>query len=154
MLGVPNSRNLNLIFRKKELMNERSHSLKKIRPVIATARISDAMSIEEYFQNKTLRPVLKLQNPLLLDVFKNYIKKHKNSYYSLSIEKRFVYIENAIQKDIKFRNSLKGMIIGQFTVEEYQDYIQNSSALNKRMMNMVVERLKNQIQFFENEALV
>ncbi|QXP53314.1 glyoxalase [Cellulophaga sp. HaHa_2_95] len=135
-------------------MNERSHSLKKIRPVIATARISDAMSIEEYFQNKTLRPVLKLQNPLLLDVFKNYIKKHKNSYYSLSIEKRFVYIENAIQKDIKFRNSLKGMIIGQFTVEEYQDYIQNSSALNKRMMNMVVERLKNQIQFFENEALV
>ncbi|AIZ43103.1 hypothetical protein [Cellulophaga baltica] len=135
-------------------MNERSHSLKKIRPVIATARISDTMSIEEYFQNKTLRPVLKLQNPLLLDVFKNYIKKHKNSYYSLSIEKRFVYIENAIQKDIKFRNSLKGMIIGQFTVEEYQDYIQNSSALNKRMMNMVVERLKNQIQFFENEALV
>ena len=135
-------------------MNERSHSLKKIRPVIATARISDTMSIEEYFQNKTLRPVLKLQNPLLLDVFKNYIKKHKNSYYSLSIEKRFVFIENAIQKDIKFRNSLKGMIIGQFTVEEYQDYIQNSSALNKRMMNMVVERLKNQIQFFENEALV
>jgi hypothetical protein len=135
-------------------MNERSHSLKKIRPIIATARISDTMSIEEYFQNKTLRPVLKLQNPLLLDVFKNYIKKHKNSYYSLSIEKRFVYIENAIQKDIKFRNSLKGMIIGQFTVEEYQDYIQNSSALNKRMMNMVVERLKNQIQFFENEALV
>ncbi|AIY14729.1 MULTISPECIES: hypothetical protein [Cellulophaga] len=135
-------------------MNERSHSLKKIRPVIATARISDTMSIEEYFQNKTLRPVLKLQNPLLLDVFKNYIKKHKNSYYSLSIEKRFLYIENAIQKDIKFRNSLKGMIIGQFTVEEYQDYIQNSSALNKRMMNMVVERLKNQIQFFENEALV
>ncbi|WP_158979108.1 glyoxalase [Cellulophaga sp. L1A9] len=135
-------------------MNERSHSLTKIRPEIATARISDTMSVEEYFQNKTLRPVLKLQNPLLLDVFKNYIKKHKNTYYSLSLEKRIIYIENAIQKDIKFRNALKGMIIGQFTVEEYQTYIQNSSALNKRMMNMVVERLKNQIQFFENEALV
>jgi hypothetical protein len=135
-------------------MNERSNSLTKIRPEIATAKISDNMSIEEYFQNKTLRPVLKLQNPLLLDVFKNYIKKHKNNYYSLSLEKRSIYIENAIQKDIKFRNALKGMIIGQFTVEEYEDYIQNSSALNKRMMNMVVERLKNQIQYFETEALV
>ena len=46
----------------------------------------------------------------------------------------FVYIENAIHKDMKFRNSLKGMIIGQFTVEEYDRYIENSSALNKRMM--------------------
>ena len=63
------------------------------------------------------------------------------------------YIERAIQKDIKFRNSLKGMIIGQFTVEEYRDYITNSSALNKRMMNMVVERLKDQIQLLEEEAL-
>ncbi len=64
------------------------------------------------------------------------------------------YIERAIQKDIKFRNSLKGMVIGQFTIEEYQEYIKNSSALNKRMMNMVIERLKDQIQLLENEVLV
>lgn len=61
------------------------------------------------------------------------------------------YIENAIQKDIKFRNSLKGMIIGQFTVEEYLVYIENSSALNKRMMNIVIENLKNQLLLLESE---
>jgi hypothetical protein len=72
----------------------------------------------------------------------------------LNIEKRLDYIENAIQKDIKFRNSLKGMIIGQFTVEEYMAYIQNSSTLNKRMMNIVVERLKDQVQAFEITVLV
>jgi len=64
------------------------------------------------------------------------------------------FIENAVQRDIKFRNSLKGMIIGQFTLEEYEIYIQNSSALNKRMMNMVIERLKDQMQFFEREKLM
>ena len=65
------------------------------------------------------------------------------------------YIENAIQKNVKFRNSLKGMIIGQFTVEEYEIYIENSSALNKRMMNIVIERLKDQVQLFEKaECLV
>ena len=86
-------------------------------------------------------------------VFKNYIRKHKNSYLKLNHENKLKYIENAIQKDIKFRNSLKGIIIGQFTVEEYEAYIQNSSALNKRMMNMLIHRLKDQMLLFEEELL-
>ena len=58
-------------------------------------------------------------------------------------------IENAIQKDIKFRNALKGMIIGLFTADEYGLYIKNSSSLNKRMMSMLTERLKSQVQLFD-----
>jgi hypothetical protein len=104
------------------------------------------MSSDEYFQNKTLRPIIKMQNDLLIEVFKNYISKHKNVFYDLSVEKQIDYVENAIHKDMKFRNSLKGMIIGQFTVEEYKIYILNSSALNKRMMNIVKERLISNIQ--------
>ena len=90
----------------------------------------------------------------MIEAFKNYIVKHKNAFHELSLQKRLDYIENAIQKDIKFRNALKGMVIGQFTVEEYLTYIQNSSALNKRMMSMVVERLKDQVQAFETSVLV
>ena len=112
------------------------------------------MSSDEYFQNATLRPIIKFQNELLLAAFKNYITKHKGGFYELSMEKRMEYIENSIQKDIKFRNALKGMIIGQFTAEEYGNYIKNSSALNKRMMNMVIERLKDQMQLFCVEAVV
>jgi hypothetical protein len=97
----------------------------------------------------TLRPVLKMQNDLLIEVYKNYINKHKNEFYTYTIEKKLLFIENSIQRDIKFRNSLKGIIIGLFTIEEYTIYIQNSSNLNKRMMNMVIERLKSQIQLFE-----
>jgi len=63
------------------------------------------------------------------------------------------YIENSINRDQKFRNSLKGIIIGQFTVNEYQEYIKNSSALNKRMMNLVRERLINNIQLFERPII-
>jgi hypothetical protein len=58
-------------------------------------------------------------------------------------------VENAIQRDIKFRNSLKGMILGQFTIEEYEDYVTNSSALNKRMMNLVKERIQDKIQLLD-----
>lgn len=111
--------------------------------------VNEFSSNEERFQNITLRPILKMQNDLFVEVFKNYINKHKNDFYAFSVEKKLLFIENAIQKDIKFRNALKGMVIGLFTVEEYVEYIKNSSNLNKRMMNMLIERLKSQVQLFE-----
>lgn len=130
-------------------MSSRNEKLLKQRPDIPTSKINDQMGSEEYFQNAVLRPILKLQNDLFIIVFKNYIKKHKNVFYQLSLEKKKRYIENAIQKDIKFRNSLKGIIIGMFTVEEYETYTINSSALNKRMMNLLIVRLKDQMLLFE-----
>ena len=111
--------------------------------------ITPQSSSEEIFQNKTLRPILKLQNDLLIQVFINYAVKQKSAFFPLAPEKKMAYIENVIHRDIKFRNSLKGMVIGLFTVEEYLEYIKNSSNLNKRMMNLVIERLKSQVQLLE-----
>ena len=130
-------------------MSTRSEKLLQQRPDIPSSKINDQMGSEEYFQNAVLRPILKPQNDLFISVFKNYIKKHKNVFYELSIEKKQRYVEHAIQKDIKFRNSLKGMIIGMFTVEEYETYTLNSSALNKRMMNLLIVRLKDQLLLFD-----
>ena len=111
--------------------------------------IFENSSAEEKFQNQTLRPILKFQNDLFLEVFKNYATKQKGVFFTLNPDKKMQYIENVIQKDIKFRNSLKGIIIGLFTISEYKEYIQNSSNLNKRMMNLLIERLKSQIQLLE-----
>lgn len=131
-------------------MDPRSEQLIAIRPIIASAKVYESMSSDEAFQNTTLRPVIKMQHDLLLSVFKNYIAKRKNVFYELSLQKQLDYIENAIHKDMKFRNSVKGMIIGQFTIEEYGIYILNSSALNKRMMNIVKERYIDSIQILAN----
>lgn len=130
-------------------MNARDFSIVELRPQILSARIFPNMSAEEYFQNKVLRPILKLQNDLFLEVFKNYIRKNKNVFYEMKLEKRLQYIEHSIQKDVKFRNSLKGIILGQFTVEEYVAYTENSSSLNKRMMNLLISRLQDQVQLLE-----
>jgi hypothetical protein len=112
--------------------------------------ISEQSSADEAFQNQVLRPILKLQNDLFIASFHNYVSKNKTDFYTFSIEKKLNTIENAIQKDIKFRNALKGMIIGLFSTAEYDLYIKNSSSLNKRMMSMLIERLKSQVQLFEN----
>ena len=115
----------------------------------AIGTIFESSGSEEKFQNQTLRPILKLQNDLFIEVFRNYAVKQKGVFFTLSTEKKLDYIEKALQRDIKFRNSLKGIVIGMFTITEYKEYIQNSSNLNKRMMTMLIERLKSQVMLFE-----
>ena len=128
-------------------MNDRPNDLIKIRPVLNLKK-SSQITDEESFQNDTLRPVIKLQSPVLIETYRNYIIKHKNVFYELSNEKKLDYIENSINKNQKFRNLLKGMIIGLFTIEEYHIYKKNSSSLNKRMMNIVLKRLQDNLQIF------
>lgn len=124
-------------------MSTREEWLSQFKTIAFGNDTSTSLS-EEKFQNETLRPILKWQNELLLEVFRNYAYKQKGVFFSLSPEKKEAYIENVIQKDIKFRNTIKGIVIGLFSLEEFQDYIKNSSNLNKRMMNLVIERLKSQ----------
>jgi hypothetical protein len=129
-------------------MNSRDSFLKDFRGV-TIGSVGNDSSAEEAFQNMVLRPILKLQNELFIISFSNYILKYKGDFYNLTLEKRLAVIENAIQKDVKYRNTLKGIVIGLFTAEEYAIYSTNSSNLNKRMMTMLIERLKSQVQLFE-----
>lgn len=130
-------------------MNDRPNDLLSIRPEIKKTIAFDSMTSDESFQNETLRPILKLQNPLFLSVFTNYIEKRKGVFYDLSLEKKITYIENSLIKDQKFRSFLKGLIIGHFTVAEYQKYSLNSSSLNKRIINMLIQRLQDQVKVFD-----
>ena len=132
-------------------MTDRDTFLKEFRGE-TLGTVSAQSSPDELFQNQTIRPILKLQNDLFIAVFINYVNKNKADFYSYTVEKKLQTIENSIQKDIKFRNSLKGIIMALFTIEEYDTYIQNSSSLNKRMMNLLIDRLKSQVQLFELET--
>jgi len=130
-------------------MIDRDERLLRQRPDLPASKIKDNMSSEEYFQNAVLRPILKFQNDILIEVFKTYISKRKNVYYTLNQNQKLNYVTHSIQKDIKFRNQLKGMIVGLFSLEEYELYTENSSALNKRMMNLMIQRIQNQLQLLE-----
>lgn len=126
-------------------MSQRNVFLKEFRGE-TLGSVTEQSSSDELFQNQVLRPILKLQNNLFIAVLLNHLVKNRIDFNAFSVEKKLATIENSIQKDIKFRNALKGMIIGLFTIDEYELYIKNSSSLNKRMMGMLIERLKNQVQ--------
>ena len=107
-------------------MNDRHNDLLRIRPEIKKHQTFEATGAEERFQNNTLRPILKLQNPLLVVAFHNYIDKRKGVF-------------------------LMGMVIGHFTLTEYHAYLENAPALNKRIISMLIKRFKDQSQLFEKK---
>lgn len=128
-------------------MNKRDTFLQEFRGQ-TIGSVTTQSTTEESFQNEVLRPILKLQNDLFVASFTHYINKNKADFHNYSINKKESVIENAIQKDTKFRNLLKGMIVGLFTMDEYSAYANNTSNINKRMMSMLLERLKSQVQLF------
>ena len=126
-------------------MNSRDRFIKEFRGE-ALGAITSETSEEEYFQNQTLRPILKLQNDIFIALFKNYIIKSKADFENFTIDKKMQFIDVSIQNDMQFRSLLNGIIIGVFTAGEYLMYARNSSNLNKRMMTMLIDRLKDQVQ--------
>ena len=100
----------------------------------------------ETFQNETLRPVLKLQNEVYLSVFENYAIKLKSAFKTLSTEKKWIFIEQSIQKDIALKNIFIGITIGMLTDEELEVYLLETKTYNKRILTMLIERLRNQIK--------
>jgi len=115
-----------------------------LRPIIETKELENS-TLEERFQTQTLRPVLKLQNEILLGLFKNHITESKNTFYDLSLEKKGLFIENSLQKNIVLKNKLLGVTLGMFTIEELKVYSTQTSIYNKRIIGLIVERIRSQI---------
>ena len=129
-------------------MSNRDHLITTLRGG-TLGEINSQTSEEELFQNQILRPILKLQNELFIEQFKNYIVKNKAQFSQFTVDKKLDYIENSIFNDNKFRNLLIGTTIGLLQIEEYKLYSKNASALNKRTISMLIERLKSQVQLLD-----
>lgn len=121
----------------------REENLQKIRPTINLE--IQAESEVERFQNEVLRPILKLQNDLLIQIFIQYCHQRKGLFFKLSDKDKLFYIDQSIRKDMKFKHYLEGIITGHFTLEEYQLFLQNEEELTKRMIHLLIQRLQSQL---------
>lgn len=126
-------------------MNSRDSFLNEFRGPSLGQNTSQS-SEEEVFQNATLRPILKLQNDLIVLVFQNYVNQIKLPFKDFTVEKKMSSIATIISKDIQLQNTLKGIVIGLFTTEEYHYYSKTISNSNKRIKAMLIERLQSKLQ--------
>ena len=120
----------------------RAEQLMALRPQIPVIIEESAVSVAERFQNTTLRQICKLQHELLQQVFASYIVKRKGAYFKLGDEQRLDYIKHSVDKDLRFREFLVGLIAGHFTLKEWEIYLSDENEHRKRLTNLVVQRLQ------------
>ena len=118
--------------------------MNKERPVLEDL-IKDNMSALELFQNKTLRPVIKMQHDLLIASFNTYKAKRKIDFSSLTDQKKRNKTKAIFVKDINYKNLTLGFIIGAFSLEEFSYYSLNASELNKRIIQIVIQRVQDSL---------
>lgn len=133
-----------LITQKLILPDMRETDKKNIRPTLTFEK--EAQGELEKFQNEVLRPILKLQHELLLQIFKSYCDKRKGTFYKISAKEQVMYIDQAVRKDMKFKHYLEGIVTGIFTLDEYQTFLENEEELTKRMVNLLVRRLQSEFR--------
>jgi hypothetical protein len=122
--------------------------MNKERPELGNLVNKNTTEVEK-FQNEVLRPIIKMQHHLLILFFENYVEKRKIDFTSLSEEKKKNKIKSIFDKDINFKNLILGVITGHFSIDEYLYYTQNSSEFNKRVLQMIIQRLQNSISEFK-----
>lgn len=135
---------------KKVGMIPRDKDVLSIRAELPKAKVNTTTLSLESFQNSTLRPIAKFQNDLMFAIFQDYIIRYKNVFLKLGTQDKLKYIENTVKKDSKFKNLIRGVFMGHFTLDEYQFYTENSSEINKRIINLTKERLESQVDQFGN----
>ena len=118
--------------------------MNKERPVLEDL-IKDNMSALELFQNQTLRPVIKMQHDLLIASFNTYKAKRKIDFSSLTDQKKRSKTKAVFLKDINYKNLTLGFIIGAFSLEEFAYYSLNASELNKRIIQIVIQRVQDSL---------
>jgi hypothetical protein len=115
-----------------------------IRPEVMVAQ--EAATEAERFQNEVLRPILKMQNGLLIAVFRHFMEKRKVRFGAIPRIAQLEQIGSSLGKDHHLRNLILGLVIGQFTVEEYSDYIRFEAEASRRIMSMILQRLEGQVE--------
>ncbi|MCD8423206.1 glyoxalase [Tenacibaculum finnmarkense] len=122
-----------------------------IRPVL---NLSSEIPVED-FQNKTIRPILKIQHELLLQFFIFFCKSQKVDIINIEKEKFNKAVNSITKKNINLKNQFLGLIIGQFTVGEFEFYKDNNTDINKRILMMIGQRIKDsqlEIKSFKTDS--
>ena len=119
----------------------RSNSLRTLRSVIPTDATRSPLPLEQ-FQNDVLRPILKFQNDAFVSYFRTHLADAVLPTRTLTLEE---FIKSRLQKDLALRNTCIGMTIGLLTAEELPFYFEHKTELNKRIIQMLCQRLIDQL---------
>jgi hypothetical protein len=119
----------------------RDRQVVELRPVIKTINSGLVKTNQEKFQNEVIRPIIKFQHELIVKIFSNYLQIKNIDLTSMSPENKVAKITSIFQNDRLLINELKCIIIAYFTSSEYENYSSMKSEVNKRLIQIIRERI-------------
>ena len=117
----------------------RDEKIMALRPDI-DLEIKGEKNAGEQFMHSTLRPVLKFQHEAILTLIQSSSHFEKLKLASFPREERREKLKQFVSKNAILKNQLIGVVIGIFISEEILFYTQNSTEINKRIIDMCVTR--------------
>ena len=115
--------------------------MEKVRPKLPDAITEGELKEEELFQNMVLRPVVKMQHDLLIMRLKSHFRSKRVLFNVMDNKKRTEVVIQAFQSDLNLKKEIQGMITGQLSLVEFQQYLKSERSLNKRIIQMVRNRM-------------
>jgi len=121
-------------------------ALLALRPSVANeaAAVPAAPSVGP-FLHATLRPVLKLQNHLLLAAVVDFILDHHMPLASAAPADQQRMVAELLGRNTKLRFTIVGLITGHFTAAEYAYYRLHRAELNRRLHDLAQQRVLSQL---------
>jgi hypothetical protein len=102
----------------------------------------------EFFQHKTLRPILKFLNETLNKISINYIENINPEFLCSNLVVQEKQLLTTLKKEQVLKNKLNGIVIGLFTQDELNFYLINSEKIDERIQQMIQERIRTQFKNF------
>lgn len=121
---------------------DRDTNLRALRPDVPVD--TDEAQPVERFQHEVLRPILKLQNDVILQVVDQFVQKYHTDYERRSDTDRRAILRNLLKQDSKLKRFLFGMMAGLFTAEEFAFYLAHEGELRRRMVPLLIQRVDDQ----------
>ena len=131
-------------------MNNRDTILVEIRPELA--RDAEKASALELFQSRTLRPILTLQNQVMLTLLSYYLKKYCPRFSQFDRSKQISYVGDMLKRDSRPKNMIVGMVAGHFTEEEFAFFVEKEPEVIRCLIDLCILALQDQIDRLCSDA--
>jgi len=122
----------------------------KMRPEIPSINLDRSSSEVELFQNKVLRPIIKLQHELIMCCFSDFITQNKVLLNEYNEENKKNYLQKLFKTNTVLKTELRSLIIGLFTLEEYKHFLSIKPMVIKRINTIIQNRITSNLLESEN----
>ena len=105
-----------------------------------------AASDVEAFLHRTLRPVLKLQNPLLLQLVARDVARRVPGFSGFAVDDQRDRLATTLRSDSRLKQGVLGMVYGAFTESELAFALDHLAEVRRRTFALLTERVLSQTE--------